>query len=336
MTCLLYPERKRSQKKRRVGPKIVRIMKSSSRKLLASAVGLIAVNAGFLHSETASAVTIYAVTAYGVGSQAPSLVSIDSSTGATKTLQTINNADANNTFSPNGLGYDSQNGLFYYDTYASASGDQLYSVNAKTGQNLSVGPINAANATGAFYHDTYYYIAQGGTDIQRIRINPDGSTTSLGGMGYDFDPVGAGDLAISSDGKLYFSGGLSDTGGDVLMVADLANPNMTGPGFVTRDGINVPVTSLLKAPTLIGTSWFGQVAFIDGVLYDVAAATGQIFTVNLTNGAQSYLATAQGGFQFNDISDGPQGSDVPEPLTAALLLTGLLGGSRLRREAQVG
>jgi hypothetical protein len=266
---------------------------------------------------------VYGVSAFLPGQNTAALYSIDPQSGATTFVQAVSPSANVDVFSPNGLGYNTTDGKFYYSTCCTTTAD-LYSLDPTNGQNSHVGTLAGPNATGAFRGDVYYYIPQGGTDVQRVRINADSSATNLGGMGLSFAAVDAGDLEITPNGVLYFSGSLRESGQDILMSINLDQ---------TTSDLS-PVANVPLPINVLDTNWFGQLAFANNTMYALTTASGAMYSVNLSNGGISYLSTVQGGLTINDLSSGPAGTNsVPEPATSALLVVGVIG-RRIRRRTR--
>ena len=198
-----------------------------------------------------------------------------------------------NSASPNGLGYDSMTGRFYYTDYGlGTTPDTLYFWD---GAQYNVGQIAAGTVAAADIDDgKYYYIPSGTDDLYEIIFNTNGTKYSdlkLGDIannlhGWTFD----GDIAVQ-DGILYGWG--KDSHGFEYFTYNLETPSF----------------NLIK-PTYQQSL---QLAFgSDGVLYGHRAGTGGYFyAIDTTNGNVALVGVAPNpARQYTDCASGPREPEI--------------------------
>lgn len=206
----------------------------------------------------------------------------------------------------NGLAYDAANNALYYGSDADNRKLRRYDINAATTTTFT-GTIAASSASGAFYRGSYYYIAEGTRNLRMVSfsgsaIASDTVVVTGAGAGWGF-----GDIAITPTGIVYGS-----TTNNSFWTADLNNPAGSYTILSTNHGDRL------------------QLGFSGGVLYGVSTDDDKLFSVNVANGARTFLSTMTNRNLFiTDAADAP----VPEPATLAALGVGLIAMLKRRKRA---
>jgi len=228
---------------------------------------------------------------YGVERNTGKIHQIDPETGYFEEIFTssLTNIPSSNNKTPNGLAVNPENGYFYYVDYFNMP-TNLYSAKPDGSDETNVALLSEEIACADFFSGAYYYIdggpVDGGSDdLYKVTFNPDG-TVAFNGKVADISGNASawtfgGDIAISEEGRIY---GWGSNGGDYeFFSVDTAGTNY--------EMIDVPENFSLQLA-------FGP----DGTLYGHDAASGNFYTVDLTTGEPTLIATCD--TTFTDLASG--------------------------------
>jgi len=197
--------------------------------------------------------------------------------------------------SPNANAFDAKNNRFFFASFedpgtpadSSVSSSELYFV-VLDDPNVIVwaGSLNWHASDATFYKGKYWYIGHGTNILREVSLKRDGTINnddevtviwlSDPNSGELYSPLWSfGDIAFNSKGLLYLTGSISN---------ELDQPERSLSGTVEIETGQF---------TEIGISvYWGQIAFgPDRTLYGHDSDTGDFFTINIADGATTYIFT---------------------------------------------
>jgi hypothetical protein len=259
-----------------------------------------------VHATTSAANPNYAAltTLYGLNGSG-NVYSVDASTGATTQIGTL-------AFGTYAAGRDPLSGNLFYVSLGTST-VQIADWNPNDGVNTVINTsvsVGAGIAMAAFRDDGQFFITDDNGDLYAISSSTGDATLKgvIHANGSVLD-TGYGDMAFGPDGTLYI-----DNSGILYSVASSVIDAGTGSG----SAINV---------TELGASGSGnlQIAFgQNGVLYGVTNSTGQLNSINLSNGAITPIGSPS-GVLLNDLASIPLYGNLSVAQTASSFVRNTAG-----------